>query len=45
MAAASGKTVVITVAANAYGVAQEIAHRVQGMTPPSRATTARPAEG
>ena len=45
MAAVSDKTVIITVAANAYGVTQENAHRVQGMTPPGRATTARPAEG
>ena len=45
MVAVSDKTVVITVAANAYGVGQENVHRVQGMTPPSRATTAGPAEG
>jgi hypothetical protein len=45
MVAVSDKTVIITVAANAYAVTQGNAHREQGMTPPGRATTARPAEG
>jgi hypothetical protein len=45
MAAVSDRTVIITVAANAYAVTQENARRVQGMTPPARATMARPAEG
>jgi hypothetical protein len=45
MAAVSDKTVIITVAANAYAITQENAHRIQGRTPSGRATTAPPAEG